>query len=158
MIRGYQAEKKPGIHSDYFIFMLIESIFWGGILFIALQLFTQLPLQVLTFVDKLANMNLAVGAGIFEELIFRLILISAFQVILERGFSICETRSIPLAIILAAVVFAAFHLLMEVYTPAVFNQRVFGGILLGVLFKFRGYGISVYTHVIYNFLILAETW
>ncbi len=158
MIRGYQVEKKPGIQANYFIYMLIESMLWGSILFIALQLFTQLPLQIITFEDKLANMNLAIGAGIFEELIFRMIIISALMVVLTRGLAIPSGWAAPGAIILAAGIFAAFHLFMEVYSLPVFSQRVFGGILLGVLYRFRGYGISVYTHIIYNFLILAGTW
>ena len=138
--------------------MLIESMLWGAALFVALQLFTQLPLQIITFEDKLSDMNLAIGAGIFEELIFRLVLISAILVILQKGLSLNQSWSVPIAIILGSIVFAAFHLLMEVFTPAIFGQRVFGGILLGILFRFRGYGISVYAHVIYNMLILAESW
>ncbi len=158
MIRGYQSEKKPGIHSEYFIYMLIESMLWGSVIFVFLQLFTQLPLQIMSFEDKLANMNLAIGAGIFEELIFRMVLISAILVILQKGFSLAENWSVVLAITAASIVFAAFHLLMETFTPAVFGQRILGGILLGILFKMRGYGISVYSHVIYNLLILAESW
>ena len=62
------------------------------------------------------------------------------------------------SIVLSAVVFAAFHLFMEVYSFPIFSQRVVGGILLGSLFYTRGYGISVYAHIIYNFLILADSW
>lgn len=158
MIRGYQLEKKPGINANYFVYMLLEGVLWGGLLFIALQLFTQLPLQMFSFEEKLANMNLAIGAGIFEELIFRVILISALLVILERGLSLSPNRAFVAAIFLAACVFAGFHLFMELYSFPVFAQRVFGGVLLGALYQYRGYGISVYSHIIFNFLILAESW
>ena len=131
---------------------------WGGLIFIGLQLFTQLPLQVITMEAKLSNINLAIGAGIFEELIFRLVVISSILVILERGIAMDIRYSVPLAIVLSAVVFAAFHLFMEVYSFPIFSQRVVGGILLGSLFYTRGYGISVYAHIIYNFLILADSW
>ena len=158
MIRGYKIEKKPGIHANYIVYMLLESMFWGALIFIALQLFTQLPLQLITMEEKLSNINLAIGAGIFEELIFRLVVISAILVILERGLTFESQYAIPLAIILSAIIFAAFHLFMEVYSFPVFSQRVVGGILLGSLFYIRGYGISVYAHIIYNFLILADSW
>jgi len=158
MVRGYKIEKKPGIHANYIVYMLLESMFWGALIFIALQLFTQLPLQLITMEEKLSNINLAIGAGIFEELIFRLVVISAILVILERGLTFESQYAIPLAIILSAIIFAAFHLFMEVYSFPVFSQRVVGGILLGSLFYIRGYGISVYAHIIYNFLILADSW
>ncbi len=158
MVRGYKIEKKPGIHANYFIYMLLESMLWGSLVFICLQLFTQLPLQIVTMQEKLLNVNLAIGAGIFEELIFRLVLIGSILIILDRGIALDRRVSVPLAILLSAIVFASFHLFMEVYSFPVFSQRVFGGILLGTLFYLRGYGISVYAHIIYNILILAYSW
>jgi len=158
MIRGYRIEKKPGIHADYIIYMLLESMAWGGMLYVALQFFARLPLQILSMEETLSNLNLAIGAGIFEELIFRMIIIGALLVILDRGLHLPEKISVPTAILLAAIIFAAFHLFMEPFSPAIFAQRVFGGILLGVLYYTRGYGISVYAHIVYNFLILAESW
>ena len=82
MIRGYRIEKNPGVHANFLIYMLIESMLWGSLLYISLHLFTDLPLQIITLKDKLANMNLAIGAGVFEELIFRMVIISALYIIL----------------------------------------------------------------------------
>ncbi|MCF6238020.1 MAG: CPBP family intramembrane metalloprotease [Candidatus Marinimicrobia bacterium] len=158
MIRGYQIEKKPGLQANFFIYMLLESMLWGGLLYVVMQLFTRLPLQIISFEDKLANLNLALGAGIFEELIFRMIVISALLVVLEQGLSIPEGWSISFAIFISAGIFAAFHLLMEPYSLPIFAQRVFAGILLGILYRYRGYGVNVYAHVVYNILILAGTW
>lgn len=158
MIRGYRIEKKPGIHAEYIIYMLLESMFWGSLIFIGLQLFTQLPLQMISLEEKISNINLAIGAGIFEELIFRLVVIGALLVVMERGIGLPSKAAVPAAILLSAVIFAAFHLVMEVYSFPVFAQRVVGGIMLGTLFHIRGYGISVYAHIIYNILILAESW
>jgi len=158
MVRGYRLEKKPGIHADYIIYMLLESMGWGAVLFVSMNLFTRLPLQTVTLTDKLANINLAIGAGIFEELIFRMVLISALLVILNRGLTFSRNVASVISIIAAACIFAAFHLFMEPYSFPVFIQRVTGGLFLGILYKLRGYGISVYTHIIYNILILANTW
>ncbi|MCF7922174.1 MAG: CPBP family intramembrane metalloprotease [Candidatus Marinimicrobia bacterium] len=158
MIRGYKIEKKPGIHANYIVYMLLESMLWGGFIFISLQFFTQLPLQMVSMEEKLSNINLAIGAGIFEELIFRMVVISSILIVLERGLAMGSRVSVPLAIFFSAIVFAGFHLFMEVYSFPIFSQRMFGGILLGSLFYARGYGISVYAHIIYNFLILAYSW
>ena len=158
MIRGYNIEKKPGIRANYIIYMLMESMFWSLVLFFSLQLFTHLSLQIITLEEKISNLNLALGAGIFEELIFRMILISAILVIFEHGFKLKLEQGVPLSILISAIVFAAFHLFMETYSFPVFSQRVFGGVILGGIYYYRGYGISVYAHILYNFLILAESW
>jgi membrane protease YdiL (CAAX protease family) len=158
MVRGYKIEKKPGIHANYIIYMLLESMLWGCFIFISLQLFNKLPLQLITMEDKISNINLAIGAGIFEELIFRLVLIGAILIILERGLSLTPRVAVPSAILLSALVFAAFHLFMEAFSVSVFSQRVLGGSLLGSIYYARGYGIAVYAHIIYNILILAYSW
>jgi len=158
MIRGYRIEQQPGIHADYYLYMLMESMLWGSLIYVVMQLFTRLPLQILTLEDKLANLNLAIGAGIFEELIFRMLIIGALLIIFQRGLQFNNWWANAGSILLAAVIFAAFHLFGETYSRPVFAQRVWGGILLGLLYRFRGYGISVYSHVIYNILILATSW
>jgi membrane protease YdiL (CAAX protease family) len=158
MVRGYKLEKAPGVHANYIIYMLIESMFWGVILFIGMYFFMRIPLQILNLEDKIANINLAIGAGIFEELIFRMILISAISIVLSHGLTFSANVSNATAILFAAIIFAAFHLFMEPYSLPVFAQRVAGGVYLGILYSFRGYGISVYSHIIFNFLILADTW
>ncbi|MCF7822861.1 MAG: CPBP family intramembrane metalloprotease [Candidatus Marinimicrobia bacterium] len=158
MIRGYKLERKPGVHANYLVFMLLESMWWGVILFTLMHLFLQIPFQMVTLEEKFANINLAIGAGIFEEMIFRMVIITALIVVLNRGLNISHSVSNILAILVAACIFAAFHLFMESYSLPVFAQRVSGGVFLGILYNFRGYGISVYTHIIFNFLILANTW
>lgn len=158
MVRGYRIEKKPGVRANFIIYMLMESMLWGSILYISLHLFSDLPLQILRLEDKLANMNLAIGAGIFEELIFRMVVISALFVVLEKGLGFGESSAGIVAIVFAAFIFAGFHLFMEPFTIPVFAQRMAGGVFLGVLYTYRGYGISAYSHIIYNFLILADTW
>ena len=158
MIRGYRIEKKPGVHANFLIYMMIESMLWGAVLYISLFMFSEIPLQLITLQDKLANMNLAIGAGIFEELVFRVVIITALVTIHHRGLGFSESSAGIFSIIIAAVIFAGFHLFMEPFTVSVFSQRIIGGVFLGTLYTFRGYGISVYSHIIYNFLILADTW
>jgi membrane protease YdiL (CAAX protease family) len=78
--------------------------------------------------------------------------------VLSHGLTFSANVSNATAILFAAIIFAAFHLFMEPYSLPVFAQRVAGGVYLGILYSFRGYGISVYSHIIFNFLILADTW
>ena len=158
MIRGYRIERAPGLKANHFFYMLLESLFWGAVLYLIMEGFARMPFQLLQLQEKIANINLAIGAGIFEELIFRMILISALLVILEYGLGQKGRWTESLAILLAAVVFAAFHLFLEAFLFPIFMQRVLGGIFLGFVYRYRGYGISVYSHIVFNLLILAGTW
>lgn len=100
------------------------------------------------------NLLGALGAGIFEELVFRLLLMSAlFYLWLRatRAFGLPRGLAGVLAVLVSAVLFSGFHHLWgEPFVPTVFLFRTMAGVLLGVIFWFRGYGVVVYTHAMYD--------
>ncbi|MBX3461780.1 MAG: CPBP family intramembrane metalloprotease [Planctomycetes bacterium] len=103
----------------------------------------------------------SLGAGIFEELVFRLGLMSALVWI---GIRAIRAWSLPpwlvgvFAVVVSALVFSWFHHLCgEEYDRTRFLFRTMAGLLLGGLMWARGYGVCVYTHVVYNvYFYLAQ--
>lgn len=96
----------------------------------------------------------SLGAGIFEELVFRLGLMSLLVWI---GVRAIRAWSLPVwlvgafAVLISALVFSWFHQLCgEPYDRNRFLFRTMAGLLLGLLMWARGYGVCVYTHTIYN--------
>jgi len=156
MAYGYRREKHASLRSIYFPWMLIEGALWGLILFLILALLAALPLMVGSLSERLAQYNLALGAGIYEELVFRAILIPVLITIGYHAFGFSRTVSTLLALAGAALIFASFHLLMETFNPLIFLQRAAGGVLLGTLYLQRGYGIAVYSHVSFNLITLLQ--
>ncbi len=96
----------------------------------------------------------SLGAGIFEELVFRLGLMSALVWIAMRAvrnWSLPVAVAGAFAVIVSAVVFSWFHHLCgEPFERTRFLFRTMAGVLLGCLMWGRGYGVCVYTHTIYN--------
>lgn len=102
----------------------------------------------------------------FEEIVFRVGLQSALYVLgLELVLYFTASRKLALglaeagSIAIAAVVFAAAHLRVFVHAlgaggdefdPAIFAWRVLAGILLGILFRWRGPGVAGWTHGLFN--------
>lgn len=96
----------------------------------------------------------SLGAGIFEELVFRLGLMSALVWI---GVRAIRAWSLPVwivgvfAVVVSALVFSWFHHLCgEPFERTRFLFRTMAGLLLGLLMWGRGYGVCVYTHTVYN--------
>lgn len=101
-------------------------------------------LQVVTYV----------GAGIYEEVLFRLLLYSGLVVLLRPLFS--RWLSLPLAAVLSALLFAAAHHAGphgQPYSDHVFVFRVLAGVYFASLYQLRGFGIAVGTHVCYDVLV-----
>lgn len=99
---------------------------------------------------------LALGAGFYEELIFRLVGVAGGYWVLRKLFRAGERSSAVAALVLSAVAFSAFHHVgpgAEAYTTSAFLFRFAAGNLLGLLFVFRGFGVACYTHAIYNLMV-----
>jgi membrane protease YdiL (CAAX protease family) len=104
--------------------------------------------------NLIANLVGSLGAGIFEELLFRLGLMSAlvwFGVRVTRSSRVPKWTIGVFAVLVSALVFAWFHHLCgEPYERTRFVFRTMAGVLLGFLMWFRGFGICVYTHTLYD--------
>lgn len=110
--------------------------------------------------DRLAaDLVGSLGAGVFEELVFRLCLMSALAwlwVRATRGTKVPPWLGGALAVAISALVFAWFHHLCgEPFDPSSFVFRTVAGVLLGLLFWFRGFGVCVYAHAFYDVVLYA---
>lgn len=110
------------------------------------------------------------GGAAYEELLFRLGLYGAFYVIfavllrgLGSGDGLRRWGAEVLALAGSSLAFAAFHLDWAVtwmgvggepFHPAVFTYRVLAGMLLGLLFRWRGPGTAAWTHGLFNLALL----
>ncbi|TVQ97251.1 MAG: CPBP family intramembrane metalloprotease [Deltaproteobacteria bacterium] len=100
---------------------------------------------------------LSLGAGAWEELFFRLILLGGML----WGFRRLGWRpwvALATALVLSSVIFSAFHYVpigMESWQVWSFMFRFVLGIFLGVLYLWRGFAVAVYAHAIYDILILV---
>jgi hypothetical protein len=103
----------------------------------------------------------AVGAGIYEELVFRLILICLLMVFFQNILSFSRKNSIILSVIIAAALFSAHHHIIyingQLFRVAAFSWpqfifRTIAGVYFAVLFAVRGFGITAGTHASYNII------
>jgi len=108
------------------------------------------------------------GGAAFEEIVFRLGVLSLFYLAVRRGLLALGARpgaASPAAelaaLAISALVFAASHLDFvvarlagaggEPFDGAVFTWRVLAGILLGILFRWRGMGVAAWAHALFGF-------
>lgn len=102
-----------------------------------------------------------IGAGIYEELIFRLVLICVLMFLFQ---DICKLRrgyAIGLSILISAALFSAHHHFFfingqfrigEAFSLGRFSFRLIAGIYFSVIFALRGFGITAGTHAFYDII------
>lgn len=93
-----------------------------------------------------------VGAGIYEEVLFRLLLLPATLAILATAIESSKVR-IGLAVGLTSFLFAAAHHIGahgEPLSGGIFLFRFVAGVFFATLFLRRGFGIAIGTHAAYD--------
>lgn len=102
----------------------------------------------------------AVGAGIYEEFIFRLVLISVAMLILVDVFGLRKDIVAIIAVIVAAVLFSLYHFTggpggeVGGFAWTEFLFRAMAGVYLGGLYLLRGFGITVGVHAFFNIYVI----
>lgn len=99
-----------------------------------------------------------IGAGVYEELVFRLTLISII-VIVGDLLRLHRPSIVVVAVAASALLFAAHHhapLGPEPFDAPRFLFRTLAGVYLAAIFWFRGYALAAGCHAAYNsVLVLA---
>lgn len=101
----------------------------------------------------------ALGAGVYEEFLFRLALISLALLVMVDVFSLSRAPAATAAVIIGGILFSLYHFSKAQLTGAepfpfsLFAFRALAGAYLGCLFVFRGYGVAVGAHAAWNIAI-----
>ena len=153
-----KEDQKQEVNVNFLFIMLAESMLWSVVLYFLLFKFMVLLMSP-TGKTILQQVTLAIGAGIYEEFLFRVLLIAGLSGILGFVFMWDKTFKNIIAVVLSGGIFSAFHFMGEYgdfFSMELFLIRFFAGLILGVLYMYRGFGITAYTHSIYDLIVLIR--
>ncbi len=165
----YERKRRIPLRPVYFLGIVVESSFYA---IIVALLVSQLVWTLFSAVAPvIANAGaqleqegigmqiaLSIGAGIYEELLFRVILVGGLYAILRAilGFN---TAAYILAAVAGALLFSAIHYwgpLGDEFTGESFLFRFFFGLALNVIYLVRGFGVAAWTHALYDIMIVTN--
>ena len=105
------------------------------------------------------NLVLAIGAGIYEELVFRLMCITLLTILLVDIVKIRKATAMVIIVVLSSLVFAAHHyppLGRDAFDTVTFLFRAGAGAYLATVFVVRGFGLAAGCHAVYD--VIVVTW
>lgn len=160
LISWHLARKDPwDVSPKLYLGMFGESIVWAIPIFViglAVTSHMRAAAAVQESMPWQSEVVLSVGAGIYEELLFRLIAIIALNILLVDVFELSLQVAIPIIIIASALLFSLYHLLgNEPFNVGTFSFRCALGVYLAGIFIYRGFGITVWTHAVYDLIVVA---
>lgn len=104
------------------------------------------------------NLLLSIGAGIYEELVFRLIIIEILSLLLVDIGRLRQVSGVALTVILSSLLFAAHHyppIGADAWSTSEFAFRAAAGAYLAAVYVVRGFGLAVGCHVFYDIIAFA---
>ena len=162
---------RPG----FFAGMVGESTVWAVVLAVLVSGVTgmlfaisagEMPVQASllatygnTGITRLQMLALSIGAGLYEELVFRVVLV--YLLIFAFGYIMQQKYAVMLAVVLAAAIFSAVHYtgsLGDPFTLSSFTFRMLFGLALNALLVVRGFGITAWTHSMYDVILVVFFW
>jgi membrane protease YdiL (CAAX protease family) len=128
---------------------LVYSLVFGGVVSAITRLLLAQPFPL----SRSAQILVSLGAGIYEEFIFRVVLLAALVFLLHRLLHLRQHLAYGVAAVIGALLFSAFHYIGPFGDPLQlpsFTFRFIAGLILTGLYLARGYGITAYTHSLYD--------
>lgn len=91
---------------------------------------------------------ISIGAGLYEELVFRMLLIAVIHTLLVDIGKASHSIGAAVAVVVSAAAFMAYHPLQG--SPRIALFYLAAGLYLGGIYVSRGFGIAVGTHAFYD--------
>jgi hypothetical protein len=159
--------RSGGIEPRFFAWMAVESVGYAlifgmvagtltGLLLPAIALLAEVPQLLIAPGSQPAlptQLMISLGAGIYEELLFRVLLVSGLAWLGRRVFGWSRRATGFFAVTLGALIFSAFHYVGPYGDPlelGSFTFRMVAGLLFSGLYLLRGFGITAWTHALYD--------
>lgn len=101
---------------------------------------------------------MSVGAGLYEELTFRLVLMGGLFFAMDKVAGASRILSAVLAVTVSSLIFSGVHHLGnmgEAFTLSAFVFRFFAGVIFATIFQTRGFAIAAWTHALYDVWVMV---
>lgn len=102
-----------------------------------------------------------IGAGIYEELVFRLFLICLLMILFQDLLGLKKDMAVIISVLISAILFSVHHHFFyvnghfgqgEPFVWLTFIFRMMAGIYFAVIFAVRGFGIVAGVHAFYDII------
>jgi hypothetical protein len=161
------VRKNGGLRAPVFFGMTLESALLAAAFGLVIGLATAKVITAIGLsqpsLDQLGfstALMVSLGAGFYEELLFRVLLVSALLLLARRLLGWGPVAAGIFATLGGALAFSAVHYigpLGDQVTSQSFVFRTLAGLAFSGLYVTRGFGITAWTHALYDvFLVMAR--
>ncbi len=150
-----------GLRAGVFAGMVAESTALAILVGVVLGRLTAALVQYLAVPDPQpfdlsTKLMISLGAGFYEELLFRVVLVGALAALGTRVLMWTPRVAGVVACVVGALLFSAFHYVGPYGDHLQLSSFVFrflAGLTFSALYLLRGFGVTAWTHALYDIFI-----
>ncbi len=160
----WERKKKITFKVNYSGMIIFESATYAIVLAYLVSGLTQLimsPLMAVQSVEApslLLQLVLSLGAGIYEELLFRVLIVGGIFFVMWKAFPKRRILMYFIAAVIGALSFSFVHHLGNYGDPwalDVFLFRAIFGLVFNLVFLIRGFAVVAWTHALYDVMVVT---
>ncbi len=153
-------ERRNRFRPSLFLPLVVESAAYASVLGTVIVFIMEKSfLLSLSGIDgPLRAVVLSVGAGVNEEIVFRLFLLGFLQYVFADFLGLKDRPAAAISIVVSSLLFSAAHYVGahgEALALGSFAYRFLAGAIFALIYRFRSFAVAVYTHAIYDIIVLA---
>ena len=165
-----ERESRPPLKPGFFGLIIGESIIYavvlafvvGGVvgLLFGVWVTPEMMVQSMRELGLFHQLALSIGAGLYEELVFRVILVGGLFLLVNKLVS-KRTTAYIIAAVFGAFLFSLVHYtgpLGDAFTFSSFSFRFLFGLALNAVFLVRGFAVAAWTHALYDVLVVTGSF
>lgn len=166
-----ERRRRPPLVARWFGGIVAESLVYAVVLAFAVSgtvgaIFGAwaTPAMLLAQIAELGlglQLALSIGAGLYEELVFRVLLVGGLFLAGHRLFGWERRTAYVVAALVGAAVFSGVHHVGpfgDPFTLEVFTFRFLFGLALNGVFLLRGFALAAWTHALYDVLVVTGSF
>jgi membrane protease YdiL (CAAX protease family) len=158
-----ERHRRPALRVEYFAALFLESLLYAvGLAFVVSvmvgAIFLMIPVAQFHTLPVPTQLALSLGAGLYEELVFRVVLVGGMFLGLRRILS-DRRHAYAVAAVIGALIFSWVHYIGvfgDPFTFASFTYRFLFGLALNAVFLLRGFAAAAWTHALYDVLVVLR--
>ena len=154
-----RRDKHFQVIPSYMFLMIFEGFLYGLLLSLIFNNINYFQFNTNIYqLNFLLNTYLSIGAGIWEETLFRLLLFNLILFLFMRFFPDLDFFNVLFCILLSSIIFSLFHYIgvnVESFNWYMFFVRFLAGMSLSFIYYYRGYGVVSITHIFYDFILVT---
>ena len=102
-----------------------------------------------------AMWSISLGAGVYEELMFRFYGCGLLRLAAERVAGLKGVACTIAVVVVSSILFSLYHYLGEPFSVFTFVFRTLAGAYFAALFLHRGLGVTAGSHAIYDLIVVT---